>query len=247
MNLLGMILLKEKKMYDAEGIVNELKNKWNLVVSDVEPEEGDPLFFNLEGYDVAVAYMPAKIPENEVESMAEFNYFWKNGVEESSTHTAHIIITILNCDDNAVKENLLFTMLASSVLNNSDSLGIYIGNRTLVLKKEFYQDQAEIINNEELILPIYNWIYFGIRAKNGKYSVYTYGLYEFGKKEMEIIDSEKSLEDISEMMYIFVSYVLANNIELKDGETIGLSEEQKLKITESDGVYLDGKTLKIEY
>lgn len=49
------------------------------------------------------------------------------------------------------------------------------------------------------------------------------------------------------MMFNLVHYVLASNVTLKSGETIGLSEEQKLKITESKGHYLEGTTLKIEY
>jgi len=35
-------------------------------------------------------------------------------------------------------------------------------------------------------------------------------------------------------------------VHLKNGETIGFSEEQKIKITESKAVYLDGNSLKLE-
>ncbi len=247
MNLLGMALLKEQKIYDAEGILNELRNKWNLVVENVEYSEEDNIFFDLEGYQVALAYMPAAIPDNEVESVAEFNYFWENGVEEAGEHKAHVLIMLLNAGENLVKENFVFTMLSSALLNNSESIGIYLGSRTLALSKDFYQINAEMMLEEELTLPLYNWIYFGLRADDGKFSIYTYGMYDFEKKEMEIINSEHNLEELLEMMYNFVDYVLRFDVDLQDGETIGLSEEQKLKITESDGVYLDETTLKIEY
>ncbi|MCH5715516.1 DUF4261 domain-containing protein [Niabella hibiscisoli] len=96
-------------------------------------------------------------------------------------------------------------------------------------------------------LPLYNWICFGLRKERGKQSVYTYGLADFGKQEMEIIDSEKSLEELNEMMFNLAHYVIAYDVILKDGETIGVSAEQKLKITESEGKFTAGKTFKIEY
>ncbi len=248
MNILGMALLKEKKKYDSEGLLEELKNKWNLVIEDVDVTDDNTMFFTLEGYQIVLSYMQMPIPDNEVESIAEFNYFWKNGVEESKEHKAHILIVLLNAGENLVKENFVFTMLTSAVLNHSESIGIYLGNRTLTLSKEFYQINADImLNNEEIALPIYNWIYFGLRSDGEKYSIYTYGMYDFNKKEMEIINSEHDFEHLLEMMFNFVDYVLRFNVDIKDGETIGLSEEQKLKITESDGVHLEGKTLKIEY
>ena len=48
-------------------------------------------------------------------------------------------------------------------------------------------------------------------------------------------------------MYNLTHYVLTYNVTLNDGETIGMSAEQKLRISESKGKFLEGKTLKIEY
>jgi hypothetical protein len=43
------------------------------------------------------------------------------------------------------------------------------------------------------------------------------------------------------------SYVLEYDVTLKNGETIGFSEDEKLPITLSNGIALDGETLKIQY
>lgn len=64
---------------------------------------------------------------------------------------------------------------------------------------------------------------------------------------MEIIDSSNSLEELSEIMFNMAHYVIAADVTLKHGETIGVSAGQKLKITESKGKYVDGNTLKIKY
>ena len=42
-------------------------------------------------------------------------------------------------------------------------------------------------------------------------------------------------------------YVLSGPVRLRAGETIGFSAQQRLAITRSPGIALDGMTLKIEY
>jgi hypothetical protein len=242
--ILGMVLLEDSNSFDLKGTIKELRTKWNLKIDDKDTNE-ETAVLTIQDYQVAIATIPVKIPEQEVENQAEYNYFWKNGVEETSKHKGHIVLSIMNSGKNPVQENLLFSKIASSVMNNSKSIGIYIGGRTLVLKKDFYQANVEMMSETDL--PLYNWIYFGLREENGKNSVYTYGLANFNKMEMEIIESNVSIEELNEMMFNLAHYVISYDVTLKDGETIGLSAEQKLRISESKGKFLEGKTLKIEY
>lgn len=242
--ILGMVLLEDPNSFDLKGTVKELRTTWKLKVNDKDANDMAAVLV-IGDYKVAIANMPIAVPDNEVENVAGYNYFWENGVKETAKHKGHIILSIMNAGKNAIEENVLYSKLASSVMNNSKSLGIYIGGRTLVLKKEFYQANIEMMT--EVNLPLYNWIYFGLREENGKQSVYTYGLTDFGKKEMEIVDSQNSLEELSEMMFNLAHYVIAYDVKLNDGETIGISADQKLKISESKGRFLDGTTLKIKY
>jgi hypothetical protein len=242
--ILGMILLEESNSLKIKNVVKELREKWKLTVDDKETGD-EASVLEIDGYKIALGNMDIPIPGDEIKTTAEYNYFWKNGVEEATKHKGHIILSILNAGINPIKENLLFSKVASSILNNSKAIGVYIGGRTLLLKKDFYQYNVEEMSEDNL--PIYIWIYFGMRNENGMHSIYTYGLSDFNKKEMEIINSIHPLNELSEMMFNLVHYVIASNVTLKNGETIGMSVDQKLTITESKGKYLDGNTLKIEY
>ncbi len=243
-SILGMILLDEPNSLNIDGLISDLEERWNLKINSKEIGE-EASVLNINGYSVALGNIPAPIPGDEVKTTAEYNYLWKNGIDEATKHKGHIILSIMNAGKNPIKENILFNQIADSVLRNSKSIGIYIGGRTLLLKKEFYLFNSESMSEEDL--PLYNWIYFGLRQENGNQSVYTYGLTDFGKKEMEIVKSNKNLEELSEMMFNLSHYVIAYDVTLKDGETIGMSAEQKLKISESKGEFIEGTTLKIEY
>lgn len=242
--ILGMILLEEPNSLKIKDVVKELREKWKLKIDDKETGDESSVL-DIEGYRIALVNMDLPIPGKEIRTTAEYNYLWKNGVEEAAKHKGHIILSILNAGIDPVKENILFSRVAASILNNSKSIGVYIGGRTLLLEKDFYQYNVDKMSEKDL--PLFIWIYFGMRSENGKYSMYTYGLAAFNKQEMEIINSIHPLKELNEIMYNLVHYVIAYNVTLKNGETIGMSAEQKLNITESQGKYLEGNTLKIEY
>lgn len=243
-NILGMILLEDPNSMDLKNVVSELREKWRLKVDDKE-SNNETSVLEIDGYKIAIANMNVAIPGDEIETTAEYNYFWKNGKEEAAKHKGHIIVSIINAGKNPIKENLLYNKIASSILNNSKSLGIYIGGRTLLLKKDFYQSQTKEMNDENL--PLYNWIYFGIRTENGRNSMYTYGLVDFNKTEIEILETNHSVDEINEILLNLVNYILVSDVTLKDGETIGFTEEQKLKISISKGKFIDGKTIKVDF
>ena len=70
----------------------------------------------------------------------------------------------------------------------------------------------------------------------------------FGKDEMEIYaEGAADLNEIRIFAADIVYYILSGDVTLRDGETIGMSAEQKLPITRSKGIALDGDTLKIKY
>lgn len=243
-NILGMVLLEEANSMDIRKVVSELREKWKLKVNDKDASN-ETSVLDIDGYQIAVANMDVAIPGEEIGTTAEYNYFWKNGKEEATKHTGHIILSIMNAGKNPVKENFLYNKIASSILNNSKSIGIYIGGRSLLLKKDFYQSQTKDMSDDSL--PLYNWIYFGIRTENGRNSMYTYGLADFNKTEIEILDTEHSIEEINDIMLNLVNYILVSDVTLKNGETIGFTEQQKLKITISNGKFIDGKTIKVEF
>jgi hypothetical protein len=242
--ILGMILLKKANSLNMEGVLDELQKKWEIDIQNTDSDD-ETAIINIDGYKVAIGNISAPIPTDEVKTAAAYNYFWTDAVEQTSKHEGHIILSIMNSGRNPIQENILFSKVAAAVMNNSKSIGIYIGSRTLVLSKDFYLTNLEMMTEDSL--PLYLWVYFGLRSENGRHSVYTYGLTDFGKKEMEIVESVKDLEELSEIMYNMSHYVIAYNVTLKDGETIGMSAEQKLQITESEGKFLEGKTLKIKY
>ena len=148
-------------------------------------------------------------------------------------------------DASTVDKYSLLTKINASLLRTCDTaIGIYQGSATLLVPKSVYIDFADMLNEE--MLPIQLWIYIGLVQENGKTSMYSYGLAEFGKLEMEIINSDIDVNYLFDFLSNILYYIIDQDVTLLDGETIGMSEEQKLTIRESKAVYLEGDSLKIE-
>jgi hypothetical protein len=244
--VLGMALLNEVTRIDFKKIIDELKNKYDVDITgqDVDQEKGVGVI-QLKNSQITIMLMDVPIPGDELEFPSQISYLWKDAKDLTPKHKGHVIISVSSTSDNKLNMFKTFTKAASSVLTNTKSLGIYLGNQTLVLPTGFYVEGARLMTDEEL--PLMNWIYFGLREEDGKKSGYTFGLKEFGFDELEILNSRHSIQEIQEMLFNISHYVILSNVTLEDGETIGVTAEQKIRIVRSKGVHLEGTTLKLEY
>ena len=96
--------------------------------------------------------------------------------------------------------------------------------------------------------PIENIVYIGLYGdENNTVSGYTYGLEQFGKKELEIIKSLEEAEEVYNFLASISDYIITSDVVLNHGETIGFSEEQKIQISVSEGIAVDGETIKLGF
>lgn len=241
--VISMPMFNSDENYSLEKIVNDLKSYWHLDVSEISGDDSVATF-KIENEIVAVAFMPAPIPHEELESVIAYNYLYKNSKEELSTLKTHAIVSVMGSNADNVERFKILTKVNASILRTADnSLGIYQGSQTLLLPKNLYLDFADFLLED--MLPIQLWVYIGI-INDEKSSVYTYGMKEFGKSEVEIINSTMTGGELYDFLLQILNYIIESDVTLNDGETIGLSAEQKIKIKKSKAIYLDGDSLKLE-
>ena len=235
---LSMPLFKGKQAYSLDQVVQELKSHWGLEISEVSGDDSSATFV-IDGALVALALMDLPIPSQEFEELYAYSYLWQDVEKETQEHTQHAIVSILSDNLSPVETYSLLTKVNASILKTSQSsIGIYQGSTTLLLPKDLYLDLADLLKEEMLPLQLFN--------QGDKTSIYTYGLKEFGKTEIEIIESPMNSDDLYYFLLSILQYVLGSDVTLKDGETIGFSEDQKIKITESKAVFLEGNSLKLD-
>lgn len=242
--ILSMPLFKGEQAYVLSDVIEDLKSYWGLEVKDIEGDSATATFV-IDGELVALALMPLSIPAEELEPLYDYTYLWDGVAQEVEAHTMHAIVSVLSGSEEPLKSYSILSKVNASILRTSENaIGIYQGATTLLLPKNLYIDFAELMKEDSL--PISLWVYIGIVNDGEKRNLYTYGMKEFGKAEIEIINSAKAASELYDFLLSILQYILSENVTLSDGETIGFSEEEKIKITASKAVYLEGESLKLE-
>ena len=244
--LTGFVLLNEAK-FNREKFLKDLKEDWKITLDlgdDSENKEKDMLVGNIGDIMVAVALMPAPIPNNEAIDNAKTNYRWKDAVKVAEEHKAHILVSLLG-EPNLVDGAKLYTKIISALTKQENCTGINVLGT--VLNPDMYRDFTKYYKENDMF-PVENMIFIGLyAAEDNKVSAYTYGMEGFGKKEMEILASSENPEDVYYFLQAIADYVITSDVILQDGETIGFTAEQKISISQSKGVAVNGTTLKLGY
>ena len=243
----GFVLLS-KAEWDKEQFIRDMKEKWDIAVDEYdasEEKDDDALVFEVGDMLAAVSLASYPIPGGEAEGNAENNYMWEDAVKVAKKHRAHLMVAVLGKEEDLLEKGKLFTKVVAACCRQEYATGIYTSG--VVFEPRFYEGFADMMQEDEL--PIFNWIWFGLwRDENGM-NGYTYGLDVFGKDEMEVLGTDAKPSDLRDFLASLVSYVLENDVELHDGETIGFAADDKHTITRSPGVGLpeEQMTLKISW
>ena len=243
----GFVLLS-KGEWDKEQFIRDMQEKWDIDVEEDdagEEKDGDTLLFEVGDMLAAVSLAGYPIPDGEAEANAENNYMWEDAVKAAREHRAHLMVAVLGKEKDLLEKGKLFTKVVAACCRQEYATGVYTSG--VVFEPLFYEGFADMMKDGDL--PVFNWIWYGLyRSENG-ISGYTYGMEAFGKDEMEVLDTDADPNRLRDFLASLVSYVLENDVELHDGETIGFSAEDKHTITRSPGVSLpeDQMTLKISW
>ena len=243
----GFVLLSKGK-WDKQQFIQDMKEKWNITVDEhnaSEDKSDDALVFEVGDMLAAVSLGTYPIPNGEAEINAENNYMWENAVKIAKEHCAHIMVAVLGKEEDLLEKGKLFTKLVAACCRQKYATGVYTSG--VVFEPRFYEGFADMLQNDEL--PIFNWIWFGLYRDENGMNAYTYGMDVFGKDEMEVLGTDAEPSDLRDFLASLVSYVLENDVELHDGETIGFSAGDKRTISRSPGVSLpeEQMTLKISW
>lgn len=246
----GSVLLS-KAEWDKEQLIRNLREEWGIV--DEEPDEGDEddensddaVVMRVGGMMLIVTLFHGHIPDNEAEINAENNYMWPEAVEVAKAHKAHIVVAVLGEEEKLLERGKLFTKAMAVCCKQKYATGVYTSG--VVFEPRFYEGLADMLKEDEL--PIFNWVWFGLYRSEGGLNGYTYGMDVFGKEEMEVLNTDAEPEELRDFLASLASYVLACDVTLQDGETIGFSADDKHTITRSPGISLpeEQMTLKIGY
>ena len=236
------IVLLSSDEWDPEAVMSNMRSEWGIQIQSVDVSE-DTLIGSIGQDLVAVSLIHSRVPGREAEENASNNYLWQGAVEAVSTHQAHLVVALVNHGDDPLACGLTFTKLLESCARSPNVLGVY--HCGTVFQPSAYIDSAQAMRQGDL--PLEDMVWFGMYRTTEGINAYTVGMSLYGRDEMEVIGADDSPVRVAAFLYDVSYHVLYNGTALHDGDSIGFSEDQVLRVRRSPGVSVDGLTLKIEY
>ena len=242
--ILGMVMLNDEHPFDVASFIDDFHRHYGLSIH--EPTGGNASFvFKVDGEMTAIAHMAIPIPSGDIEGTAQYAYNWQTALADVKDHRSHLIVSLMQGVQGQVTRFKIFTKVLCSLLRTTNAIGIYKGNQSLMIPKDDYLSEAELMGDE--YLPVNLWIYFGLRSTDKGNSAYTYGLKEFNKIEIEVVNSSRSLEDLRSFLFHIAHYVLRHDVTFQEGQTVGGSQEERISVKYSKGQLVEGDTFKLAY
>ncbi len=198
--------------------------------------------------EVLIARAGFPIPKADLDYACMNSVFWPNAAEVLAKHKSHLIVTVLGEFPSPIEEGLFLTRSIAACTEAYDALGVYWGHATVMHSPEFFRKYSEKASAEDP--PVLLWVGF-LRAngeKEGTTSVFTRGLNEFGRMEIEVVDSAKKPSEIFERVADLASYLLKKGNIIEDGHTIGADDNERIRVRHADSALdREGKVLRIEF
>lgn len=242
--LVNFVLLAQPQ-WDRAQLIRDLNEEWGLPVDGAKeaPATGN-LVFDTEGMIVAVALIDAPVPEGEAETQAKNNYWWPEAVQAAAAHKAHLLITVLpQGQAGPVAAAKLLTKVSASACNQPGALGVMAAGT--LLAPDFYRTVADTMRED--VLPILNWVYFGLWQSEQGVCAYTHGLQDFDRPELEILHSNRHPVEVRDLLAGLVMDLLEDDIKLTEGQTVAAADGRALTVRRSAGVAVEGESFKIEF
>ncbi|MGO6739895.1 DUF4261 domain-containing protein [Rhizobium ruizarguesonis] len=231
--MIAIVFMKDSDSGCLSPISLALQQSWPDPSIDIsENDENRPLFFFRDStLGGNVMFMDAQAPLGEADPEIRNAWFWPTAWEEVSQHRSHIIVTIFG--GNSAKEKALALQRTLQVILTSipSAIGVGCPSSGTLLPTSMALPMLE--KDTEIAIPIFVSCFFATEdpSRFPASSIFcsTEGLANFGLKDIEARGYPNTVSDLHDFMLAFAAYLIENQANVADGDTIG-STEQKILI-----------------
>lgn len=229
---LSFVLLARPYDIDGAAIVTSHANLF--------PEEARPLVASSEnniamlraadGLTSTIALMPAAIPNEEAEGVAECSLaaFSPQG-GRPAPHAAHLVISTSPADGDGDLDTLMrHTRVVASCVDAYRAHAVYEGNARATHPAAFYLDAVRSMNP-----PLMVWTGVSVAHESPtRTGILTLGVENMlGMPDMLVSGPRGQANETLTFLFDMLLYVVKRSEPLPDGDTVGRSAQEKLKVS----------------
>lgn len=233
-----MVLFREKPTLSASELQRALSSNWPALAEATEvSENGDTLSLRLGASDVVIGAMPAPIPWSDLEEPCATSILWPDAETVIRGHESHAIVTVSGERSPVELSTLLTQVTAALMAATPEALGVFWTNAVMVVPKNVFFDFSVKVLPLGPPLPIWVDYRVGRSEKNTLSAGFTSGLAALGLMDLEAQNATEPPSELKKRFEAIASYLLENGPIIKDGDTIGESASEKIRVIHSPSVF----------
>ena len=194
---------------------------------------------------VSIAAAGGPIPWEDLEGPCATAWWWPEATKRMQSHTSQFIVAVRQGEITRLHRRIVLTHVVRAVCANSDAVGVYWGEGTLVHDPGDFIRESSHMTAEDFSIRL--WVDIRIeRNADQTRRCFTTGLVRFGLKEIEIQSTTMNVEDLYFFVVDVATYIVANDLNFKDGATVGPSDEVQYDVRHAPSMFDRDEVLLID-
>ncbi len=229
--LLAAVAMENDAFPAPEEILQLMERHWPELGASVQPSERAGVMTLATDSDaMGLALVSKPLSWEDLAGPCGVAWYWPQAAAAFRRHTAHLVAAVLSGGRDRIGSALGLTALVAAASQVARAVGIYWGPGRLVHAPAAFFQESLRLGRENL--PLNLWIDFRLLAGDDRtHSLFTSGLAAFGHRELEIWDSRRRPQFLRDCAYNVAHHLLEKGAALKPGETIGISDDQRIDIS----------------
>jgi hypothetical protein len=210
------------------GLLRSLLGRKAKTAQDHEWQNSN-LVFQFRDGQFAVSLMPAPIPWSSLEGPCATAWWWPNATKAMERHTNHFLVALVGGSIEPVERRVVLTKVVSAVLANTDAVGVYWGEGTLVHEPSAFLRQAKAVSPQDIASTL--WLDVRVEKNpDATLRCFTTGLAPLGFLEIEVERSTLPPDELMGFIGDTACYIINKRLLIPDGDTIGRSASEMFKV-----------------
>ena len=198
--------------------------------SDETLSEDGSLTFSIGEYFVYVSSIGSAYPADELEYFCDRAWWWPEAEQGIANAKNHLLVAVLGGEDR-VTRSIILTYLTAAALDSISALAVVWGAAATIRSCEDFLEECERARRGDTPLPLLLWLELQVyQADDGTSIFYSTGMQAFGHREVEVHKSTLAPGALIDSIFPLLLYIVTEDIEFNDGDTFGMSEEEKYSL-----------------
>lgn len=239
---MSMLALESSSFADGREVIAALKSFAPNVQAEAlgikQTEAAAPTHLVKVGQTIlAIMYVDQPLPKDATERPLAYNQTWPDAKTQMQKHTAHVIAAVFKSDKGfgAARQSAVdLTLLTAALIKSHPALAvIWTEGNTISAPATVFEALKQISEQSfplDFWLQVYPYRPPSIPEGEKVIGFMTEGLIPFVGREIQFEPAPLSPQEIASRVLNIALYLLTQGPVLKDGETLGMSEAEKIHI-----------------